>query len=51
MCIISIIIYSYVCLFFSQVLSLNETDYFFDNLRQITDWSEKMTRINDSKHL
>lgn len=44
--------YSYVweCCF-SQVLSLNETDYFFDNLRQITDWSEKMTRIKDSKPL
>lgn len=34
---------------FSQVLSLNETEYFFDNLRQITDWSAKMTRIKESK--
>eukprot|EP00066_Takifugu_rubripes_P023634 XP_011612900.1 PREDICTED: unconventional myosin-VIIb-like [Takifugu rubripes] len=32
----------------NKVLSLNETDYFFDNLRQITDWSEKMTRIKDA---
>lgn len=35
----------------SQVLSLNEADYFFDSLRQITDWSEKMTRMKDGKHL
>ncbi|XP_056894405.1 unconventional myosin-VIIb [Takifugu flavidus] len=32
----------------NKVLSLNETDYFFDSLRQITDWSEKMTRIKDA---
>uniref|UniRef100_H3D8C8 Myosin VIIBa n=1 Tax=Tetraodon nigroviridis TaxID=99883 RepID=H3D8C8_TETNG len=31
----------------NKVLSLNEPEYFFDNLRQITDWSEKMTRIKD----
>ncbi|XP_072294521.1 unconventional myosin-VIIa [Eucyclogobius newberryi] len=31
-----------------KVLSLNETDYFFDSLRQITDWSKKAKRINDA---
>ncbi|KAM7388682.1 hypothetical protein PAMP_024842 [Pampus punctatissimus] len=30
-----------------KVLSLNDTDYFFDSLRQITDWSKKATRIKD----
>uniref|UniRef100_A0A671USC3 Myosin VIIB n=1 Tax=Sparus aurata TaxID=8175 RepID=A0A671USC3_SPAAU len=30
-----------------KVLSLNETDYFFDSLRQITDWSKKANRIKD----
>uniref|UniRef100_A0A4W6DJT9 Myosin VIIBa n=1 Tax=Lates calcarifer TaxID=8187 RepID=A0A4W6DJT9_LATCA len=30
-----------------KVLSLNETDYFFDSLRQITDWSKKAKRIKD----
>ncbi|TRY58652.1 hypothetical protein DNTS_024794 [Danionella cerebrum] len=29
-----------------KVLSLNETDYFFDSLRQITDWSKKIKRVN-----
>ncbi|XP_040039858.2 unconventional myosin-VIIb isoform X1 [Gasterosteus aculeatus] len=29
------------------VLSLNDTDYFFDSLRQITDWSKKAKRIKD----
>uniref|UniRef100_A0A3B5BAA6 Unconventional myosin-VIIa-like n=1 Tax=Stegastes partitus TaxID=144197 RepID=A0A3B5BAA6_9TELE len=29
------------------VLSLNDTDYFFDSLRQITDWSKKARRIKD----
>ena len=30
-----------------QVLSLNDVDYFFDSLRQITDWSKKAKRIKD----
>ncbi|KAF3691274.1 Unconventional myosin-VIIa [Channa argus] len=30
-----------------KVLSLNDTDYFFDSLRQITDWSKKAKRIID----
>ncbi|KAM7410515.1 hypothetical protein PAMA_001788 [Pampus argenteus] len=30
-----------------KVLSLNDTDYFFDSLRQVTDWSKKSTRIKD----
>ncbi|XP_072246199.1 unconventional myosin-VIIb [Leuresthes tenuis] len=30
-----------------KVLSLNENDYFFDSLRQITDWSKKVKRIKD----
>ncbi|XP_070765301.1 unconventional myosin-VIIb [Enoplosus armatus] len=30
-----------------KVLSLNDTDYFFDSLRQITDWSKKSKRIKD----
>ncbi|XP_069006967.1 unconventional myosin-VIIa [Embiotoca jacksoni] len=30
-----------------KVLSLNDTDYFFDSLRQITDWSKKAKRIQD----
>eukprot|EP00064_Thunnus_orientalis_P003654 superscaffoldBa00000309_g3665 len=30
-----------------KVLSLNDTDYFFDSLRQITDWSKKATRVKD----
>uniref|UniRef100_A0A3Q3GXR8 Unconventional myosin-VIIa-like n=1 Tax=Labrus bergylta TaxID=56723 RepID=A0A3Q3GXR8_9LABR len=30
-----------------KVLSLNDTDYFFDSLRQITDWSKKAKRIKD----
>uniref|UniRef100_A0A9J7Y6E0 Myosin VIIBa n=1 Tax=Cyprinus carpio carpio TaxID=630221 RepID=A0A9J7Y6E0_CYPCA len=29
-----------------KVLSLNETDYFFDSLRQITDWSRRAKRVN-----
>ncbi|CAL8392977.1 unnamed protein product [Boreogadus saida] len=29
------------------VLSLNEADYFFDSLRQITDWSKNAKRVND----
>ncbi|KAM6939036.1 unconventional myosin-VIIb [Lycodopsis pacificus] len=29
------------------VLSLNDTDYFFDSLRQVTDWSKKAKRIKD----
>lgn len=37
------------CLF--QVLSLNDTDYFFDSLRQITDWSKKANRSKDGKTL
>lgn len=28
---------------------MNETDYFFDSLRQITDWSKKANRIKDGK--
>nr|XP_055069781.1 LOW QUALITY PROTEIN: unconventional myosin-VIIa [Misgurnus anguillicaudatus] len=31
-----------------KVLGLNETDYFFDSLRQITDWSKKAKRVNQS---
>lgn len=31
-----------------KVLSLNETDYFFDSLRQITDWSKRAKRIKDA---
>uniref|UniRef100_UPI0037E7D6D8 unconventional myosin-VIIb n=1 Tax=Semicossyphus pulcher TaxID=241346 RepID=UPI0037E7D6D8 len=30
-----------------KFLSLNDTDYFFDSLRQITDWSKKSKRINE----
>ncbi|CAJ1059811.1 unconventional myosin-VIIa [Xyrichtys novacula] len=29
------------------ILSLNDTDYFFDSLRHITDWSKKSKRIKD----
>lgn len=36
---------------FCQVLSLNETDYFFDSLRQITDWSRRGKRVNQGKLL
>ncbi|XP_057696428.1 unconventional myosin-VIIb isoform X2 [Corythoichthys intestinalis] len=32
-----------------KVLSLNDSDYFFDSLRQITDWSKKSKRIKDGK--
>ncbi|KAM4628965.1 unconventional myosin-VIIa [Polymixia lowei] len=31
-----------------KVLSLNDTDYFFDSLRQITDWSKKAKRGRDA---
>ncbi|KTG33664.1 hypothetical protein cypCar_00029292 [Cyprinus carpio] len=34
-----------------KVLSLNETDYFFDSLRQITDWSRRAKRVNQGKIL
>ncbi|CAL8309973.1 unnamed protein product [Lota lota] len=30
------------------VLSLNEADYFFDSLRQITDWTKNAKRVNDA---
>uniref|UniRef100_A0A8D3BUC9 Myosin VIIBa n=1 Tax=Scophthalmus maximus TaxID=52904 RepID=A0A8D3BUC9_SCOMX len=30
-----------------KVLSLNDADYFFDSLRQITDWSKKAKRVKD----
>ncbi|KAK0137916.1 Unconventional myosin-VIIb [Merluccius polli] len=30
------------------VLSLNEADYFFDSLKQITDWSKKAKHVNDA---
>uniref|UniRef100_A0AAY4EUK4 Myosin VIIB n=1 Tax=Denticeps clupeoides TaxID=299321 RepID=A0AAY4EUK4_9TELE len=30
-----------------KVLGLNETDYFFDSLRQITDWSKKSKRVKE----
>ncbi|XP_077573092.1 unconventional myosin-VIIb [Stigmatopora nigra] len=30
-----------------KVLSLNDSDYFFDSLKQITDWSKKSKRIKD----
>lgn len=36
-------------LFLFQVLSLNDTDYFFDSLRQITDWSKRAKRIKDGE--
>ncbi|KAM3619073.1 uncharacterized protein V6R79_002572 [Siganus canaliculatus] len=32
-----------------KVLSLNDTDYFFDSLRQISDWSTATKRIRDGK--
>uniref|UniRef100_A0A671SVM8 Unconventional myosin-VIIa-like n=1 Tax=Sinocyclocheilus anshuiensis TaxID=1608454 RepID=A0A671SVM8_9TELE len=31
-----------------KVLSLNETDYIFDSLRQITDWSRRAKRVNQA---
>ncbi|CAM4624535.1 unnamed protein product [Leuciscus chuanchicus] len=31
-----------------KVLSLTETDYFFDSLRQITDWSKRAKRANQA---
>uniref|UniRef100_A0AAY4EUY2 Myosin VIIBb n=1 Tax=Denticeps clupeoides TaxID=299321 RepID=A0AAY4EUY2_9TELE len=31
-----------------KVLGLNETDYFFDSLRQITDWSKKSKRVKEA---
>ncbi|XP_058494755.1 unconventional myosin-VIIa [Solea solea] len=34
-----------------KVLSLNETDYFFDSLRQITDWSKRAKRSKDGAPL
>uniref|UniRef100_W5MDG5 Myosin VIIBb n=1 Tax=Lepisosteus oculatus TaxID=7918 RepID=W5MDG5_LEPOC len=30
-----------------KVLSLNEAEYFFDSLRQITDWTRKVKRVKD----
>ncbi|XP_056133744.1 unconventional myosin-VIIa [Lampris incognitus] len=30
-----------------KVLSLNDTEYFFDSLRQITDWSKKAKMVKD----
>ncbi|KAM6921827.1 unconventional myosin-VIIb [Xenentodon cancila] len=30
-----------------KVLSLNDTDYFFDSLRQITDWTKRSKQIKD----
>ncbi|XP_053177675.1 unconventional myosin-VIIa [Scomber japonicus] len=30
-----------------KVLSLNDADYFFDSLRQISDWSKKASRMKD----
>uniref|UniRef100_A0A3P8ZN71 Uncharacterized protein n=1 Tax=Esox lucius TaxID=8010 RepID=A0A3P8ZN71_ESOLU len=30
-----------------KVLSLNESDYFFDSLRQITDWSKKVKSVKE----
>uniref|UniRef100_A0A3Q2Y1Q6 Unconventional myosin-VIIa-like n=1 Tax=Hippocampus comes TaxID=109280 RepID=A0A3Q2Y1Q6_HIPCM len=32
-----------------KVLSLNDGDYFFDSLRQITDWSKQNKRIKDGQ--
>ncbi|KAL1023382.1 hypothetical protein UPYG_G00040140 [Umbra pygmaea] len=32
-----------------KVLSLTESDYFFDSLRQITDWSRKVKSVKDGK--
>ncbi|KAM3850264.1 unconventional myosin-VIIb [Diretmus argenteus] len=34
-----------------KVLSLNESDYFFDSLKQITDWSKKDKRVKDGEPL
>uniref|UniRef100_A0AAY4EUX2 Uncharacterized protein n=1 Tax=Denticeps clupeoides TaxID=299321 RepID=A0AAY4EUX2_9TELE len=34
-----------------KVLGLNETDYFFDSLRQITDWSKKSKRVKEAEPL
>jgi len=39
-------LYVLLPLSFCQVLSLTETDYFFDSLRQITDWSKRAKRAN-----
>uniref|UniRef100_A0AAZ3RN93 Uncharacterized protein n=1 Tax=Oncorhynchus tshawytscha TaxID=74940 RepID=A0AAZ3RN93_ONCTS len=35
------------CLYVVQVLSLNDSDYFFDSLRQITDWSKKAKSVKE----
>lgn len=32
-----------------QVLSSNDADYFFDSLRQITDWSRRTKRVKDGR--
>ncbi|KAM9849184.1 unconventional myosin-VIIb [Aulostomus maculatus] len=34
-----------------KVLSLSDTDYFFDSLRQITDWSKKAKRIKEGEQI
>lgn len=34
---------------FFKVLSLADSDYFFDSLRQITDWSKKNKMIKEGK--
>lgn len=52
---LTIIVHTRFCLYvnlpfsFNQVLSLNETDYFFDSLRQITDWSKRSKRVNQGE--
>lgn len=38
-------------LFFYQVLSLSEADYFFDSLRQITDWSRTTKMAKDGEFM
>lgn len=40
-----------VCVFFFKLLSLADTEYFFDSLRQIVDWSNKNKRIKEGKVL
>lgn len=39
----------FFCLFVLKLLSLADTDYFFDSLRQIVDWSNKNKRIKEGK--
>uniref|UniRef100_A0A8C4X8N6 Myosin VIIB n=1 Tax=Erpetoichthys calabaricus TaxID=27687 RepID=A0A8C4X8N6_ERPCA len=34
-----------------KVLSLNEGDFFFDSLRQITDWTKKLKKVKEAVHM